>query len=206
MANYRTSRILPIALVIIITIIAVAALISVARVVFFSGTASTPELVDTSRESLLNTAAGHSVSMTIRGPIVADEEFHSVKIDISASTRQIETYKGYLDAVVDKTTLSNNVAAYEQFVYALDKANMMKGQEPETEAENDLRGICASGYVYEYTVLSSGNDVKTLWTSTCGGSKGTLEASREQLTSLFLDQIPNSNDYIPFKQSFNYSL
>ena len=195
MANYRTSRILPIALVIIITIIAVAALISVARVVFFSGTASTPELVDTSRESLLNTAAGHSVSMTIRGPIVADEEFHSVKIDISASTRQIETYKGYLDAVVDKTTLSNNVAAYEQFVYALDKANLTEGTEF-TGDKDDVRGICATGRVYEFTVIDNGKSVKHLWTSTCGGSKGSLDASVAQLTELFTTQIPNSTDLI----------
>ena len=200
-------RILPLIITIIIVALAIAAIVSIGRAVFSGGSSSDETSnVDQGKEALLNTSGGRSVQMTVRGPIVADEEFQSYQVEVSNSERSITAYKGYLESRTGGTSLSNNTRAYEQFVYALDKANMMKGQEPETEAENDLRGICASGYVYEYTVLSSGNDVKTLWTSTCGGSKGTLEASREQLTSLFLDQIPNSNDYIPFKQSFNYSL
>ena len=76
MANYRTSRILPVVLVVVVIIIAITALVSLARVVFFSGTSSAPAAaVDTSQSSLLNTSAGRSVSMTVRGPIVADEKF-----------------------------------------------------------------------------------------------------------------------------------
>jgi len=195
MATYRTSRILPIALVIIIIVIAVAALVSLARVVFFSGTASTPAVVDTSRDALLNTSDAHSVSMTIRGPIVADEAFHSLKINISASNRELETYNGYLDTVVDTLKLGNNVAAYEQFVYALDKADLVDGTEF-TGDKNDVRGVCATGRVYEFTVLDGGSSVKHLWTSTCSGSKGSLDASVDQLTNLFVDQLPGADKLI----------
>ena len=196
MANYRTSRILPIILVIVIIIIAIAALVSLARVVFFSGSSNTSSsVVDSSREALLNTSAGRSVSMTVRGPIVADESFQSYKIDVSANNREVTTYKGYLDTVVDRLTLGNNVAAYEEFVYALDKADFSLGTELVGE-KNDTRGICATGRVYEFSILDNGKTVKRLWTSTCKGSLGSLEASVAQLTDLFVTQIPGSEDLI----------
>jgi hypothetical protein len=194
MANYRTSRILPIILVIVIIIIAIAAIVSLARVVFFSGS-STPEISDVSRDALLSTTAGRSVSMTVRGPIVADEEFHSYQIDISPSSREVKTYTGYLETVVGSITLGNSVASYEQFVYALDKADLADGQELVGD-RNDVRGICATGRVYEFSILNSGDVVKRLWTSTCKGSTGSLDASVVQLTSLFVNQIPDADKLI----------
>jgi hypothetical protein len=194
MANYRTSRILPIILVIVIIIIAIAAIVSLARVVFFSGS-STPEISDVSRDALLSTTAGRSVSMTVRGPIVADEEFHSYQIDISPSSREVKTYTGYLETVVGSITLGNSVASYEQFVYALDKADLADGQELVGD-RNDVRGICATGRVYEFSILNSGDVIKRLWTSTCKGSTGSLDASVVQLTSLFVNQIPDADKLI----------
>jgi hypothetical protein len=195
MVNYRTSRILPIILVVVIIIIAIAAIVSLARVVFFSGGSSAPAVTDVSREALLNTSAGHRVSMTVRGPIVADEEFHSYNIDISANSRQISTYKGYLGTIVDRTTLGNNVAAYEEFVHALDKADLADGTELEGD-RNDIRGICATGRVYEFGIIDGSTTVKRLWTSTCKGSSGSLDASVAQLTELFVNQIPDSKALI----------
>jgi len=196
MANYRTSRVLPIILVIVIIIIAIAAIVSLARVVFFTGTSSsTPAVADVSQEALLNTAAGRSVSMTVRGPIVADEEFHSYQIDVSANVREIKSYKGYLGTVVDKISLGNSVASYEEFVHALDKADLADGKELSGD-KNDVRGICATGRVYEFKILNNGESVKSLWTSTCKGSSGSLDASTTQLTSLFVNQIPDADKLI----------
>lgn len=195
MARYRTSRIIPIILVIIIAIVAIAALVSVARVIFFSGSGSSPDVVDTSREALLTTSAGHSVTMTVRGPIVADEEFHSYKIDISANDRTLNTYSGYLDSVVDRKALGNNKAAYEEFVHALDKADLPVGDELEGD-RNDVRGICATGRVYQFTILDNGEPVKSLWTSTCKGSPGSLDASADQLARLFISQVPDAEELI----------
>lgn len=200
--------ILPIIIAIVVIALVVAAIVSIGRALIGGSSSSSDEtaLVDQGRESLLNTASGRSVQMTVRGPIVADEEFKSYRVEVSNSERSITAYNGYLAARTDGTSLSNNTRAYEQFVHALDKANIMKGKEPEDETKNDLRGICASGYVYEYDVLSENNVVKSLWTSTCSGSKGTLDASKEQLTGLFLGQIPNSGDYVPFAKSLKLSL
>jgi hypothetical protein len=195
MANYRSSRVIPIALILIIVAIAIAALVSLARAVFFSGSSQTVSQVDVSESALLNTSVAHSVTMTVRGPIVANELFHSYKIEVTPNGRTLTTYTGYLDQPIDQMSLSNNTPAYEQFVYALDKANLVKGT-PFTGTKNDTRGICATGHVYEFNVLSAGNSVKMLWTSTCSNTKGSLSASIGPLTSLFIDQIPNSKSAI----------
>jgi len=196
MANYRTSRVLPIILVVVIIIIAIAALVSLTRVVFFSGRSTTSTVeVDTSKAALLDTTVTHSVRMTVRGPIVADEKFQSYQIDVSSSNRSLKTFTGYGGTIVDQTTLPNNVAAYEAFVYALDKANLSKGTEL-TEEKNDTRGICATGTLTTFTILDNSESVKELWTTTCSGSKGSLNASVAQLNNLFVKQIPGADSLI----------
>jgi len=148
-----------------------------------------------SREALLNTSVGRSVTMTVRGPIVADEKFRSYKIDISADARTLKTYTGYLDTVVDETTLGNSVAAYDEFVHALDKADLTEGKQLAGE-KNDTRGICATGSVYQFAIYDGTTSVKDLWTSTCNGSTGSLDASVTQLTNLFVRQIPGADALI----------
>lgn len=202
------TRFFPIIIIIIIAALVIAAVVSIGRAVFNGGGDNSQETsqVDQGREALLDTSAGHSVQMTVRGPIVAEENFSSYRVTVSSTERTMSVYSGYLESQTNGNTLENNTQAYEQFVYALDKANMMKGQMPDDESKNDIRGICASGYVYEFAVLSGGNEVKKLWTSTCDGSKGTLDASKDQLSNLFLSQVPDSKKLIPFKQSQSLSL
>ena len=191
MAKYRNSRTLPAILVVVIVIIAIVALISGARAIFFSGS-STQKVTDTTVDSLLSTAASSSVSMSVRGPIVADEDFNSYKITISPSNRDITTYAGYMNTVVDQQSLGNNTAAYDQFVNALNLAKMTAGNQP-ADGEGDVLGICATGTLTEYSIISNGLPVETLWTSTCSGSQGTLRANSTQLSKLFVSQIPDAS-------------
>lgn len=204
MQRSNGARLFPLFIILIVVALVIAAIISIGRAVFNSGEDSGDEtvLVDRGRESLLKSDLGRSVSMTVRGPIVAEENFQSYRVTVSPDERRMDVFKGYLEERTDGNTLSNNTRAYEQFVYALDKANMMKANnKADDEGVNDLRGICASGYVYEFAVLNNAQEVKKLWTSTCEGSKGTLNASKEQLADLFLGQVPGSNDLVPFRQS-----
>jgi hypothetical protein len=194
MANYRTSRIVPTVLVVLIVVIAIVALISIARAVFFSGS-SNPAVVDTTEQSLLSTSASSSVSMAVRGPIVAEENFHSYEIVISPSSRQITTYNGYLGTVVDQQTFGNNTAAYEQFVNALNLARMTAGKQA-ADGEVNVEGVCATGRLTEFAILTSEQPVETLWTSTCSGSQGTLRANSTQLSNLFIAQIPDASKLI----------
>lgn len=191
-SNYKNTRIIPIALILIITAVSIAALITLARAVFFSGNGQTSvSNTNAGREALLNTNANRSVKMNVRGPIVADENFRSYQITISPSARNMTISKGYSNNPIGNTSLTNTTVAYAQFVNALDKANLAKGTEF-TGEKNNLQGICATGYVYEFQILDSDKSVKQLWTSTCSGSRGSLSASVDQLKSLFVAQIPNA--------------
>ena len=147
------------------------------------------------REALLDTTDGATVVMSVRGPIVADEDFRSYQVTITPNKREIQTYKGYLETVIEQKTLGNNTAAYDEFVHALDKANMTSGRQLSDE-RNDVRGICATGRVYEFKVMKAGESKQTLWTSTCSGSTGSLKANATQLTQLFLNQIPDSTKLV----------
>lgn len=206
MQRSNGARILPLLVIVIVVVLLVAAIVAAGRAVFSGGNSATQttEVTNRGRDALLKVNMEQSVSMTVRGPITADETFTSYKITVSPDERDMGVYRGYGETRIRGKKLDNTTAAYEQFVYALDKANMMKGTVPEDDAKNDLRGICAVGYVYEFSVMTNGDEVKTLWTSTCGGSPGSLDASKEQLSALFRAQIPGSEDLAPFRTPINF--
>jgi hypothetical protein len=186
----NSSRIFPIIIVLIVIAISVAALVSAGKAIFGGDSSTTQK--DAGQQALLNTDVGNSVRMTVRGPITADEDFHSYTVTVSAGSRSLTTYTGYLDQQLDTNQLGNNDKAFEQFVYALNYANFMKDAALSGD-KNDIRGICASGVVYQFDVLQSdGSSVKQLWTSTCKGSPGSFRGSVSQISSLFLLQIPDN--------------
>jgi hypothetical protein len=191
MYKSSSSRVVPIVIVLIIIAVAIAVMVSVGRAIFGGDTGTDTSKVDLGVESLLNTSVDRSVRMTVRGPIVADENFRSYQIAIDSSSRRITTYSGYLDTTIENIQLGNNTKGYEEFVYALNRANLMKGTELGAD-KDDTRGICATGRVYEFEVLQGSSVVKRLWTSTCKGSAGSLKASVTQVQTLFNEQIPDS--------------
>ncbi|HWT39669.1 MAG TPA: hypothetical protein VN081_00070 [Dongiaceae bacterium] len=196
MARYQSSRLLPTILTLIVIIIAIAGLVTLIRLVFFSGSSSNDQSqVNTAQAALLTTDPSSSVSMTVRGPIVADENFHSYQIVVSPNSRSIKTFNGYLDTVVSQQDLSNNTAAYDQFVHALDKANLAAGKPLQGDKDN-TSGVCATGRVYEFTITKDSQPLETLWTSTCNGSPGSLRASVTQVSQLFINQIPNGSNLV----------
>ncbi len=191
-------RIAPILLIIAIAILAITAIVSIGRMMLGGGSNQPSQKTEEQEASiveLLKNEVGRSVKMTVRGPIVANEDARSYTVEISNSQRSLKTYKGYTAEVIDDVKLDNNSAAYDELVYALNKANMMKGVALTGEAD-DLRGICASGHTYDFAILKNGEVVKHLWTSTCAGSKGSLDANVEQLQNLFISQIPNNSQIV----------
>lgn len=191
MYKSSSSRVVPIVLILIVVAIAIAVLVSVGRAVFGGNSSQGTEKVDLGVESLLNTSVDRSVRMIVRGPLVADENFRSYQIAVDSSSRRLTTYSGYLDQTIESVQLGNNTKAYEELVYALARANLMKGEELDGD-KNDTRGICAAGRMYEFEVLQGTSVIKRLWTSTCKGSAGSLKASVKQLETLFQNQIPDS--------------
>jgi hypothetical protein len=184
-------RVIPVILVLIIVIVAIAALVSLGRTLFSGGNSQpTAPPVNVGKQGLTKTLADRSVRMTVRGPIVANEKFHSYTITASSNQRNMTTYVGYLGQQIDNEKLENNIQAYTQLVYALDRANLMEGK-PLDDGANDTRGICATGTLYEFEVIQGTKSIQKLWTTTCKGAKGSLKANQSQVSKLFQQQIPD---------------
>lgn len=189
---YRGSspRILPLIIVILIVALVIAALVTIGRMVFSGGSQSTSNQdKDTVSKSVLDTSSTRSVRWTVRGPIVANEKFRSYQITVSPTLRDYTVYSGYLSEPIEVKTYTNNQAAYEQFVFALNNADVGTVR---TADDTDIRGVCATGGL-AYTFETLGNDTPdhSLWSSTCKGSPGSLGANALQIQALFVNQIPD---------------
>lgn len=185
------SRIIPILLVIIVAVVAIIALVSVGKAILGRDTES-DAAVDTTREALLSSELDRSVRMTVRGPIVADETFHSYQIAISPAERRMTTFRGYNDSVIDTKLLSGSTAAYEEFVHALDRAGFARTVKL-PEQQRDMRGACADGRVYIFEILWAQSVVSESWTSSCRNLSGSFAGSTAEVRTLFQRQIPDSN-------------
>ena len=191
---YRGSgpRILPIIIIILVIALVIAAIVSVGRMVFTSGTSQGPAGVESTEAvltALHETGDNRAVRWTVRGPIVADEKFKTYAITITPTKRSFVTYSGYEEQVIDTKTYSNTARAYEEFVYALEKADIAKTR---SATGVDFRGVCAThGLAFKYVSLNDGTADHTLWTTTCNGSKGTMAADSGRVQALFVNQIPD---------------
>ncbi len=195
MYKSNSLRIFPLILSVVIGVALIAGLITISGYLFAGddGKKSDSELISP-RDELVKLNTSRSVQVTIRGPIVANEEFETIRIKISPNYRKYNKYSGYLEDKQFAKSYKNNMKAYEQFVYALDKARMTRpGKNKPTEEMQDIRGICATGKVYDYEILDGQQVVYRAWTSTCKGSQGTFGASVKQVNNLFISQIPEKD-------------
>lgn len=202
MYRSNSARVVPIIIFAVVAIALIFGLVTVGRYIFGSGRDDVEQsVIDQSRDELLTIDTDRLIRMTVRGPIVADEEFRTYEIALSPNERTVTLFKGYRESVEERQRFANNTPAYEEFVYALDKANFTQpGAYTESEA-SDVRGICATGRVFEYELFNDDVRLQRYWTSTCKGSPGTLGADIEQVTNLFVVQVPEENG-IEFDASF----
>lgn len=188
------SKILPAILLVIIVVVAIVAIVAVGRSIL--GRDSRPAPADDFvGRTLLGTDADHSVRMTVRGPITGDENFYSYQIEISPIGRRLTTYNGFQGKVIEDKRLPNNTEAYTEFVHALNHANFTREAEL-NDQQNDTRGVCATGRLYDFEVMRAQSPVKQLWASSCRGIKGSFRGDAPVVRSLFLDQIPDNRDLL----------
>lgn len=188
------SRAIPVIILLVVVVAAIIGLVLLGRLLL-GGNAPKIAENDPAAKALLTTDADYSVRMTVRGPIVADEDFRSYTVTISPTGRQMVSHKGFDNNVIDNTQLTNNLEAYTQFVGALDRANFVKSATL-SNAENDTQGVCATGRLYTFEILQAQSAVKQLWTTSCNGVAGSFRGDATTVRSLFLRQIPNSNNLL----------
>ena len=189
MKKTLVSRILLILLGLLVLVVLFAIISMIGRAIFSSE--DSPDSPISDSPSLLTNTVDMSVEMTIRGPIVADENFQTIQFEISSSKRQIARYSGYSLTEIDSSTSDNTFRAYDEFIHALNHAGFTKG----TASSNpiDTRGLCATGKLYEFRVKQSDETIQEFWTSSCKNVKGTSTADLKSIYHLFSVQLPESS-------------
>lgn len=188
------SRFLPVVVIIIAMALVVAALVSIGQLIFSGSNSEAPEGETTDLSSeLLTVGDDRGVSMTVRGPIVADEKFRSYQIVISGDRRQITSWEGYnQNDTIDNRTLPNDEKAYRQFVNALNYAGFTRTDKVDSD---DTYGLCADGRVYDFEILAGSDVIDHRWTTNCG-IKGSFRGNGDTIRSLFIDQIPDADEIV----------
>lgn len=192
MLSYRKKQVLKTVVIILVSVGAVIGLIFAARFLFFNTTTSETKNNE-NYNNLTSTTAGRAVEMSVRGPIVADEDFRSYNVKITPNSRELTVYRGYQKTEINHQTLTNNVEAYHQFVFALNAANLLKDVDSDG---GDSTGVCATGYIYTFIVSDDGNEKQKIWGTTCSSKSGSLKAQITPLKKLFITQLTENEQKI----------
>lgn len=126
------------------------------------------------------------------GQVTANEDRRTLNIYVSQSERKIEILDGYEGTVQKTQNYSNNAAAYDSFLKALDFAGFTRERRVEVASEDS----CPTGSKYVYSLTSEGQEVSRLWNNTCTPLGGTLGNNGTLIRSLFQKQIPDYNKFV----------
>lgn len=129
-----------------------------------------------------------TVSMTIDGPINADQNHNQIQVVVSNSNATFEQIKGYQGNVVNLQNYANNVDAFTNFLFALERIGFTNGNN--SSALKDERGYCPLGDRYIFELQQDGQTLERYWVTSCGGTK-TYLGSLDTTSQLFQNQIPN---------------
>jgi hypothetical protein len=133
------------------------------------------------------------VRFEVKGPIVADENFRSYRIDITREDKKFYNLLGYEDIATSSLAYNNNPAAYDSFLRTIERQGFGQLDKAWTIAED--RGYCVNGFRYYYEIFESGQKVFHSWGTSCSSKVGTSDATAE-VKPLFHEQIPDFAQYI----------
>ncbi|HEV7453707.1 MAG TPA: hypothetical protein VGO07_00440 [Candidatus Saccharimonadales bacterium] len=127
------------------------------------------------------------VSVTVDGPVNADQKHEAYRITIGRDANVIEVMHGYKYEVVNAQTYASNSEAYTNFLKSIQLLGFTKGDPDPKKA--DPRGYCPLGDRIIYRIETGNEDVQKYWTTTCNG--GTFKGNSATIRSLFIKQIPD---------------
>lgn len=134
--------------------------------------------------------ANTSVEMqyTITGPVIADEKRKALRITVGQDQVKIEKLEGYNEAISQQKIYANNLAAYSEFLRALDIAGYTVGLDD--ASLKDERGYCPSGERYSFDIIDGGSVKQHYWTTSCGKT-GNFKGKSRSIITLFEKQVPD---------------
>lgn len=138
-----------------------------------------------------------SVSWTMRGRLVGEDQRKAVRITVTRDKRTAEVLSGYEERVEKSVEFINNPEAFATFTRALDNAGF--GRE-RTVSQADDRGMCPLGNTYIYRLTEFGSEIMRTWSDSCTKKDGSFGggATASLIQQLFKAQI---TDYPKFVQN-----
>lgn len=110
-----------------------------------------------------------SISWTMQGKLVGDDEYKSLRITVTKSKRTAEILSGYAGRVEKSVEFNNSPEAFATFTRALD--NLGFGRERRVLIA-DERGVCPQGNRFIYRVTDGTKEVMRTWSDTCSTKDG----------------------------------
>ncbi len=127
--------------------------------------------------------------MVVEGKVNAEQNHRSLTVTVGRSSNVIELVQGYEGHVTESKTYESNENAYATFLRALQLQSYDKGDD--NPDKQDSRGVCPTGKVYTFEIITGSATVQRFWTTSCGG--GTFRGNTGVVRQLFRAQAP---DYI----------
>jgi len=133
-------------------------------------------------------------SLLISGPVIADQNYRQLQINISQVSSQINLIDGYQGTIVNTNTYENNPSAYSAFLSALQSIGF-------TLVDSNYKyktpaGFCPFGTSYTYTFTNGNDTILNSWATSCGGL-GNFRGSVGSINQLFESQIPDFSTFAP---------
>lgn len=127
-----------------------------------------------------------SVSWTMQGRLLGEDQFRSVRITVTRHSRTLEILDGYKLVPTRQQDYGNTPEAFQAFTRALDLANF--GKERDVKLA-DERGVCPLGNRYIYRLSEGGSEVMRTWSDSCLTSDGPFSGNPTLIAQLFKNQI-----------------
>ena len=128
-----------------------------------------------------------TAELIIDGPIVAEQNHHEVKIDVSQNDVTLTVYQGYQQTLVRTQSYPNNESSFAVFLHSLQLNGFDVGNNDITMS--DERGHCAPGERNIYTFNDGSKNLFRFWSTTCGS--GTYKGIIGTTLFLFQQQVPD---------------
>jgi hypothetical protein len=127
------------------------------------------------------------VSFALDGPINGDDQHRAIKITIDQFQRKLDIIGGYNGNIIEEKSFDNNPAAYNVFLHSIaNEGFLVKRKNPTVINET---GQCPLGERFVFELNDSGTVLSHLWSTSCGGSLGTIGVSTASIQQLFRNQI-----------------
>ena len=131
-----------------------------------------------------------SVTYTVYGKVVAEEDRRAIRITISDSERKLEVLQGYDENVLKSERLSNKHSSFEALLLALETA---KFTTRDTSIKTDDRSLCPLGSRFVYETKYDDSNIRS-WLTSCTANSASFKGDKSMVDTLFKAQIPKYSE------------